>query len=144
MRWLTQLRYQVKFDLTMFRRDPASTFFTVIFPLIFLFLFTSIFGNEETAGGVRLATFYVPGILALSIVSATMVNEAITMVSRRERGMLKRVRGTPLRPWVFVLSQGWPGWPSAYSPRSWSLPSVGSCSTYRSTASGSAPCSSPW
>ncbi|MCP3989330.1 MAG: hypothetical protein GY724_09665, partial [Actinomycetia bacterium] len=46
MSWFRQLRYQANFDLLMFRRNPAATFFTIIFPLIFLFLFTSIFGNE--------------------------------------------------------------------------------------------------
>lgn len=104
MSWLPQLRSQAGFDLLTFRRNPAATFFTVVLPLIFLFLFTSIFGNEEI-DGVRVANFYVPGILALSIISATMVNIAITTVTRRETGVLKRVRGTPLRPWVFVGSQ---------------------------------------
>ena len=104
MTWLPQLRSQAGFDLLTFRRNPAATFFTVVLPLIFLFLFTSIFGNEEI-DGVRVANFYVPGILALSIISATMVNIAITTVTRRETGVLKRVRGTPLRPWVFVGSQ---------------------------------------
>lgn len=105
MSWPAQLRHQAGFDLMMFRRNPAATFFTVIFPLIFLFIFTGIFGNEEFDNGVRVATFYVPGILALAIISATMVNLAITMTTRRERGILKRVRGTPLRPWVFILAQ---------------------------------------
>jgi len=34
---------------------------------------------------------------------------AITMTTRRERGVLKRMRGTPLRPWVFVASQAFAG-----------------------------------
>ncbi len=105
MNWSTQLLRQAKFDLLMFRRNPAATFFTVILPLIFLVLFISLFGNEEVAGR-KVATYYVPGILALSIISATAVNVAITMTTRRERGVLKRVRGTPLRPWVFAASQG--------------------------------------
>jgi len=96
---------QANFDLLIFRRNPAATFFTVILPLIFLLIFTSIFGNEEVSPGVRAATFYVPGILALAIISATAVNLAITMTTRRERGMLKRVRGTPIPPWVFIASQ---------------------------------------
>lgn len=109
MNWLLQLRHQVRFDLLMFRRNPAATFFTVIFPLIFLFIFTGIFGNEELDNGIRLATFYVPGILTLAIVSATLVNLAMTTTTRRERGILKRVRGTPLRPWVFTLAQATAG-----------------------------------
>ena len=56
-----------------------------------------------------MSTVYVPGILTLAIVSATAVNVAITMTTRRERGVLKRVRGTPIPPPVFVLSQSLAG-----------------------------------
>lgn len=101
----TRLLQQVRFDLLIFRRNPAATFFTVVFPLIFLFIFTSIFGNEELDNGEKVATLYVPGILALAIISATATNLAITMTTRRERGVLKRVRGTPIPPWIFVAAQ---------------------------------------
>lgn len=99
---------QLKFDLLIFRRNPAATFFTVILPLIFLLLFTAIFdGTLENGEDVN--TVFVPGILTLAVVSATAVNVAITMTTRRERGVLKRVRGTPINPAVFVLSQSLTG-----------------------------------
>jgi ABC-2 type transport system permease protein len=106
MSMFRRLSHQVSYDLLVFRRNPAATFFTLILPLIFLFIFTSIFGNETLDNGAKVATLYVPGILSLALISATTVNLAITMVTRRERGMLKRVRGTPIPPWVFVVSQG--------------------------------------
>ncbi len=106
---VTRLRQQVGFDLLIFRRNPAATFFTVALPLIFLVIFTSIFGNETMENGVKVATLYVPGILALAIISATAVNLAITMTNRRERGVLKRVRGTPIPPWIFIAAQGLAG-----------------------------------
>jgi ABC-2 type transport system permease protein len=102
---LARLRHQASFDLLIFRRNPAATFFTVILPLIFLVIFTTIFGNETLDNGAKASTLYVPGILALAITSATAVNLAITMTARRERGVLKRVRGTPIPPWVFVVAQ---------------------------------------
>lgn len=105
----TRIIRQLNFDLLIFRRNPAASFFTVILPLIFLVIFTSIFGNEELDNGAKVATVYVPGILTLAIASATLVNPAITMTTRRERGMLKRVRSTPIPPWVFVLSQALSG-----------------------------------
>ncbi len=103
---VAQLRHQVSTDLLIFRRNPAAAFFTVVLPLIFLVIFTSVFGNETLASGAKLATFYVPGILALAIVSATLVNLAITMTARRERGVLKRLRATPIPPRTFIVSQG--------------------------------------
>lgn len=104
-----QLRTQTTFNLIAFTRNPASTFFTIVLPIIFLVVFTTIFGNEEVANGRRVATFYVPAILALALISATMVNLAITLTSRREQGVLKRVRATPLAPWIFIVAQGLAG-----------------------------------
>jgi ABC-2 type transport system permease protein len=105
MSTLSMIRHQLSFDLLIFRRNPAATFFTVVLPLIFLVIFTSIFGNETLDNGAKAATLYVPGILTLAVVSATAVNLAITMTTRRERGVLKRVRGTPIPPSIFILSQ---------------------------------------
>ncbi len=109
MKKLAMIQHQLRFDLLIFRRNPAGTFFTVVLPLIFLVIFTSIFGNNTLDNGAKVATLYVPGILTLAIVSATAVNAAITMTARRERGVLKRVRGTPVPPWIFVLSQALAG-----------------------------------
>lgn len=106
---LMMIRRQLSFDLLIFRRNPAATFFTVVLPLIFLVIFTAIFGNNTLPNGAKVSTYYVPGILTLAIVSATAVNVAITMTARRERGVLKRIRGTPIPPWVFVLSQALAG-----------------------------------
>lgn len=69
-------------------------------------LFPPIFGNETwSPTGACVATFYVPGILALSIISATMINLAFTTVTKRESGILKGVRGNSLGPWVYVAGE---------------------------------------
>lgn len=99
------LMRQARFDLLTFRRDPAATFFTVALPVIFMVLFISLFGDDtEVVAGreIDIATFYVPGIMVLSLVSATFVNLAINLTTYRERGTLKRLRGTPLPAWVFI------------------------------------------
>jgi ABC-2 type transport system permease protein len=103
---LAQLRSEARFNLLGFRRSPAATFFTVVLPIIFLVIFTSIFGNEIISStGARVATVYVPGILALALVSANFMNAAIVTVIRRESGVLKAMRATPLPPWVYVGGQ---------------------------------------
>jgi ABC-2 type transport system permease protein len=101
--------HQFRYDQRTFWREPAAVFFTVALPLIFLILFVAIFGNEDVDIGsgetVRAAVYYVPGILTLAIVSATTVNLAIGMTGSRERGALKRLRSTPLPPWVFFAGR---------------------------------------
>jgi len=99
--------HQFRYDQRVFWRSPASVFFTVLLPLIFLFIFCSIFGGDtiEERGNVSIATYYVPGIMTLAIVSATLVSLAIALVEARESGRLKRVRSTPLPTWGIVAGR---------------------------------------
>jgi ABC-2 type transport system permease protein len=98
--------HQFRYDQRVFWRNPASVFFTVIFPVIFLFLFAGLFGNQEIeALGVSVSTYYVPGIVTLAVVSATLVSLAMNLVVARESGRLKRFRGTPLPIWALIAGR---------------------------------------
>jgi ABC-2 type transport system permease protein len=99
--------HQFRYDQKTFWRNPASVFFTVMLPVIFLFIFATIFGNEsiEELGGVKTTTYYVPAIIALAVISATLVSPAISLVEDREHGVLKRVRGTPLPSAAFIAGR---------------------------------------
>jgi ABC-2 type transport system permease protein len=99
--------HQFRYDQKTFWRNPASVFFTVALPLIFLFIFATIFGNDELEelGNLKTTTYYVPAILTLAIVSATLQSVAIQLTVDRESGILKRGRGTPLPSWVFFAGR---------------------------------------
>ncbi len=97
--------HQFRYDQRTFWREPTAVFFTVVLPVTFLVIFASIFGNEPALFHGRLirgTTYYVPGIVTLGLVTATFVNIAISLVIARERGILKRIRGTPLPTWVYL------------------------------------------
>ncbi len=97
-----QTRYQNK----IFWRTPIAAFFTLVFPLMFLILFTAIFGNEEISGlGVTTAQFFAPGLAVFAAASATYTNLAIGTAISRDNGILKRVRGTPLPPWIYITGR---------------------------------------
>ncbi len=98
--------HQFRYEQKTFRRDSAAVFFTVLLPVVFLVIFATVFGNETLESrDIKLSTYYVPGIVALQIVSATFVALAINLTTLRERGTLKRLRGTPVPAWVFVAGQ---------------------------------------
>jgi ABC-2 type transport system permease protein len=98
--------HQFRFDQKVFWRNPASVFFTVMLPLIFLFIFATIFGNDDIEErGVKTTTYYVPAIISLAVISATTQSLAINLTQDRERGLLKRARGTPLPTPVFVAGR---------------------------------------
>jgi ABC-2 type transport system permease protein len=96
---------QVRYTNKAFWRNPASAFFTFVFPLMFLVIFTALFGNENaTIRGqeVSVSTVYVPLIATFSIITATYTNLAINVSFSRDAGVLKRIRGSPLPSWAFM------------------------------------------
>jgi ABC-2 type transport system permease protein len=99
--------HQFRYDQKAFWRNPASVFFTVMFPVLFFIILAVIFGSEtvHVRGGISTTTYYVPAIMTLSIISATMQTLVMTLVIAREDGRLKRGRGTPLPPWVFIAGR---------------------------------------
>jgi ABC-2 type transport system permease protein len=87
-----------------FWRNPTSAIFTAVFPIMLLVIFASLNSNDriKDLGNIRFAQYYVPSIVAFGIFSACFVNLAIATTFRREEGLLKRVRATPLPPPVFL------------------------------------------
>jgi ABC-2 type transport system permease protein len=98
--------HQFRFDQKTFWRNPASVFFTVLLPVMFLLIFATIFGDELIEElGVKTTTYYVPAIITLGVVSASCQSLAISLTVDRENGILKRTRGTPLPSWVFIAGR---------------------------------------
>jgi len=99
--------HQLRYDQKVFWRNPASVFFTVAFPVVLLLIFATVFGDQtvDVAGGIETTTYYVPAIVTLSVISATMQSLAMSLVIAREDGRLKRGRGTPMPAWVFIAGR---------------------------------------
>jgi ABC-2 type transport system permease protein len=90
-----QLRYVNK----AFWRNPASAFFTFVFPLMFLVIFTALLGHSTVRIGSRTidtSTYYVASMGAFAVIGACFNNIAMAITFQREDGVLKRAHGTPL------------------------------------------------
>lgn len=100
---------QLRFENLAFWRNPAAAFFTFVFPLMFLVIFNIAFGGEDitspTGEKFSASNFFVPAILAFSVITATYTNVAMSMTFKRDEGRLKRVRGTPLPTSVYLGGQ---------------------------------------
>ncbi len=96
---------QTVYQLRSFRRIPIAVFFTLGLPLIMLVLFNALFGShpvDTPTGSWSTAQFYTGGLAAFTAVSATFTNLANMVPLRRDEGVLKRWRGTPLPTWVYL------------------------------------------
>ena len=91
----------------LFLREPAACFFTLAFPLLLLFAFGAIFGNDPASapGAVGYATYALPGYVALTVGSLALLSLPITLATQRDRGILRRFRVTPLRPATVLGTQ---------------------------------------
>jgi ABC-2 type transport system permease protein len=101
---LRQVRYQNR----SFWRNPTVAFFTFLLPLIFLVILNALLGDQEdelTGGRGKLANFYVPSMVALSIINACYTSLVMTVSIARDDGLLKRIRGTPLPGWAYLFGR---------------------------------------
>ncbi|HEX5469178.1 MAG TPA: ABC transporter permease [Gaiellaceae bacterium] len=98
--FLHELRAQQR----IFWRSREAAFFTFLLPIFFLVLLGSIYGDRDTIGDVKAGTYLLAGLLGYGIVSTAFAGLAIQTVVRRESGVLKRVRGTPLPPGLYLLA----------------------------------------
>jgi ABC-2 type transport system permease protein len=101
---------QARYELKAFFRNPAAAFFTFVFPLMFLVIFNMVFGNTEIdapggEGKIDVSTFYVPAITAVSVIGACYINMAMGIAFARDRGVLKRIHGTPLPPFAYFAGR---------------------------------------
>jgi len=97
--------HEVRTEQLLFWRNREAAFFTFFLPIIFFLVFGSIYGNSTiTKEHIRAAPFLEAGMIGYGVASTAFAGLAITMVIRRESGVLKRIRATPLPPWTYLLA----------------------------------------
>ncbi|HXB16938.1 MAG TPA: ABC transporter permease [Solirubrobacteraceae bacterium] len=82
---------QYRLERKMFWRNPSAAFFNFVLPLLFLAA-----GGAILSGSQRDLNKLLPAIGAMSVMATTFTALAYNIVFLRERGVLKRIRGTPL------------------------------------------------
>jgi ABC-2 type transport system permease protein len=100
---LALLWHQIRYEQLSFWRNPQSAFFTFAFPVVIITLFGALFGGGRSSYfyGLSALQYYVATIAALSVLGSCYSQLAIVLAMRRQEGVLKRVRGTPLPAWAY-------------------------------------------
>jgi ABC-2 type transport system permease protein len=95
--------HELRAQQLLFWRNREAAFFSFLFPIILLVLLGSVYGDEEIEG-VSGSTFLLAGLIGYGVAATAFASLAITLVVRREAGLLKRVRGTPLSPATYLAA----------------------------------------
>jgi ABC-2 type transport system permease protein len=94
-------RDQVRYEQKIYWRNPVAAVFTFMFPVIFLLVIGTGAGNGKVRDStLRYDQYLVVAMLVFGLVSACYINLGITLCIRRDSGVLKRMRGTPM----YILS----------------------------------------
>ena len=102
---MTLFLHEVRTEQLLFWRNREAAFFTFFLPILFFLIFGSIYGNSIiTKEHIRAAPFLQAGMIGYGVASTAFAGLAITMVIRRESGVLKRIRATPLPPTTYLLA----------------------------------------
>jgi len=91
-------------EIKQFFRQRESVVFTLLFPIILLFIFGSVFTNT-IAPGVTFSQYFVAGMIASGLVNTGFQQLAIMIPIERDFGTLKRLRGTPMSPVSYFIGK---------------------------------------
>jgi ABC-2 type transport system permease protein len=92
--------HELRTQQLLFWRNRESAGFVFVFPPLLYLLLASVYTGR--IGGFRAPDSLLVGLLAYGCANTAFAGLAISLVVRRESGILKRVRGTPLPPATYV------------------------------------------
>jgi ABC-2 type transport system permease protein len=97
--------HELRTEQLLFWRNREAAFFTFFLPVIFFLIFGAVYGNDVISKErVKGSHFLEAGMIGYGVAATCFAGLAISMVIRREQGILKRVRSTPLPPATYILS----------------------------------------
>ncbi|GAA4399805.1 ABC transporter permease [Fodinibacter luteus] len=96
-------------ELRMYSREKEAVFFSFLFPILLLALFSVIFSGqfEESAarGGMTAGQFFLPGMLSAGVLLTSFQTMALSVATERDDGSLKRLRATPMPSVAYFLGK---------------------------------------
>jgi ABC-2 type transport system permease protein len=96
---------ETRYQQLLFWRNRFGALFTVVFSSVFLVLLSATnTGRIASLHHIKYAQYYTPGFMAYGVMSACFNNLAISTVVRREMGLLKRLRLSPLPGWALIAA----------------------------------------
>ncbi|MWA09848.1 ABC transporter permease [Streptomyces sp. BA2] len=99
--------HQGAMELRQFFRLREQVVFTFAFPIVFLFLFASIFSNDVEGADITASQLYVAAMIAAGVMSTSFQSLGISIAIERDEKVLRRLRGTPMPPAAYFLGKIW-------------------------------------
>jgi ABC-2 type transport system permease protein len=98
------LVHQLRTEQLVFWRSREAAFFIFLFPLLLLILLGSLYGGSDKFQHVPVRWAVLAGLVCYGCANTSFAGLAIQLVLRRENGILKRLRSTPLPPGTYIVA----------------------------------------
>ncbi|WP_405612027.1 ABC transporter permease [Streptomyces sp. NBC_01511] len=98
----------LKAEARLLTREPGTLFWITVFPtllMVILGLIPSFGEADPKLGGRRVIDLYVPVAVLLAVIMAGLQAMPPVLIGYRERGILRRMSTTPVRPTTLLVSQ---------------------------------------
>ncbi|MHB0929564.1 MAG: ABC transporter permease [Candidatus Nanopelagicales bacterium] len=93
-------------ELKQLVRHREMAFWTLMFPVVLMVIFGSVFGQQKLGPtGVTFAQYFTAGMIASGVLYTSFQNLAIGMPQEREEGTLKRLQGAPIPKAAYFLGK---------------------------------------
>ena len=92
---------QLRAEFVLVLRDKGVVTFALFFPVLTI-VFFGYLNRGGSVGDVAYASFLIAGGVGMVVSSAAFENLGVALARQRDDGILKRLGGTPLRPWMLV------------------------------------------
>ena len=101
---------RIAYEVKAYFRQGDSVFFTFLFPLVFLTIFSVAFsamnfGKDASGNTITAADYYLPGMLAAGLLLSGLQNMSIDIAGEKSDGTLKRLGGSPLPVFSYFIGK---------------------------------------
>ena len=94
--------HQLRAEQLIFWRSREAAVFVFVFPILLFVLLNAVYSGD--ADGEPVVNLLVAGLLGYGVANTAFGGLAILLVGRRENGILKRLRSTPLPPRTYLAA----------------------------------------
>jgi ABC-2 type transport system permease protein len=94
-----------RLEVRAFFRERQTVVFVFALPVVLLVLLGSIFGGQVTGHGISVGAVFAAGMIAGGVGATSFENLGMNIAAERDRGILKRLRGTPMAPAAYFIGK---------------------------------------
>jgi ABC-2 type transport system permease protein len=93
----------IRIETKLFFRETQAVFWTFLFPILMIWLFGALFGDQKV-GQMSYSNAYIPSWIAITMLTTSLFTIGTALTEYREQGILRRYQATPIHPGKVIIA----------------------------------------